>query len=192
MTDIPEHTVAKTLGVPGCQLIWRRYLDPIMNALMDPNTPAEDKPLLKAVARAYANAISVIPNAESADKIVKRALTRWKIREGQIPWESTPGYGFCDAANDDPTEQGRIGMFDPGQHSSQREPETSAIVCGPKRAPRKAAPPKPAQSKPVTTALTDDMRTKVGTMLAMGMPVAALTQRFNLTIEQVQSCKNPG
>lgn len=186
MTGIPERPVERTLGMPATQYIWRAYLDPIMDELMDPETDPNAKFELKAAARAYANSIAAIPGTESPDKTAQRAVTRWKIRQGNLPWEMTPGYGYADAKNDDPTEQGRVGMWPPGYAPSTHVEQSTVIACGPRRAQRKAAAP-----KAVTTALTDEVRAKVASMLGMGMPVAALTQRFNLTVEQVQSCKNP-
>lgn len=195
MSRIPEREVKRVLGQPATQYIWRRYLDPVMDALMaadaDDLTYRRD---LRLVARAYANALAAIQHTENADATVRRAMTRWEIRQGKRPWESTPGYGWADESNDDPTEQGRYGMFGPDHVHTTPEGiaatgGATAIVCAPKRTPRKVTV---AKAAPAAAPIDPATKLKIANLVNMGMPFAAIKQKFNLTDEQAKALsENP-
>lgn len=118
---------------------------------------------LKGRAGGLADALVLMTGPWFTDSraIAREAGKRYKIAQGEIPFEQTPGYHYNPAP--------------PGTKYP-----TSKII--------KSAVQSKSKQK-VETVLTADLATKIKAALQAGMPEAALAHAYKVTVQQVLSCK---
>ena len=114
----------------------------------------------QAVGIAEVLAIMAGPWFPDRKSVTKEAVKRYKIAQGEIPFEQTPGY-----------------------HYNPAPPGTPYPVARPAN-PQK----KPVQSKKEAT-LSDEIVRKIKSALAADMPPEALAHAYKVTVQQVLSCK---
>lgn len=83
-------------GKTVVQKLWDE-LDELIDRIKE-NSGWQDDDKGKAQGIALALALLSVPWFRSTEDILRQANRRWRMRQGAIPWEQTPGYNFYPAA----------------------------------------------------------------------------------------------
>lgn len=157
-------------GKTVIQKMWDE-LDYVINVIKSDETPEEDKAAWKRSAEAFALCIAFvsIPYFRSRVDILKQANKRWRIRQGEIPWEATPGYNYYPLAT--------LAYAKP-------EPEV-------KRTPLKASKPAKKVDAPVVVKVRD-FSVAERTMIQdgihkQGMRAEDLASMFGVSVDRIKT-----
>lgn len=125
-------------------------------------------------ARGIALALALLstPWFRSTEDILRQANKRWRMRQGEIPWEQTPGYNFYPAA--------------PLAFATAPEPAVK------KRPPVAKVAKKLAPIAPTAREFSVDERTMIRNAVHNGlMSIAVLAKTYGVTEERIATIAGP-
>lgn len=131
--------------------------------------------MLKGYAQGLAEVLAfiAIPYFRFAEDILKHANRRWRIRQGEIPWEATPGYNFYPAQ---PLEYYKPQIVSAGGKTVKRTP---------------AAKKAPAPVANVKTFSADEAAMIRTLIHEQGADPGTVAEMYGVSVERIQTVAGP-